>query len=143
MEPSQACFDLIKQFEGCKLDAYPDATGIATIGYGHTSPTCRLGDSITQDQAEAYLLRDVEKIAGQVAAMFTMQPEQCQFDALVCFAFNVGTGNLAGSTLLRKLKAGDIAGAADEFLRWDKAGGHVLAGLTRRREAERELFLMV
>lgn len=141
MQPSPACYDLIKRFEGLRLDAYQDVAGICTIGWGHTGKSVRMGDRIDESQAEAYLNADVTRTACQVLDLFTIQPTQNQLDALTCFAFNVGIGNLSTSTLLRKLKSGDIQGAANEFSKWVIAGGEPLPGLVARRQAERSLFL--
>ena len=143
MTPSKNCYDLIKEFEGCKLEAYPDpATGgePITIGVGHTGGI-KLGTTITQTQADEYLVSDVAHAANAINQMVSVDMTQGEFDALCSFAFNLGIGNLKSSTLLKKLNAGDKQGAADQFLVWNKAAGHVMAGLTRRREAERALFL--
>ena len=143
MIPSQNCYDLIKNFEGCELEAYPDpATGgePITIGYGHTGGV-KLGEVITQEQANEYLISDVKRFADAVNQMVTVPITQGEFDALCSFAFNLGIGNLRNSTLLRKLNSGNKDNAANQFLVWNMAGGRVMAGLTRRREAERTLFL--
>ena len=143
MTPSKNCYDLIKEFEGCKLEAYPDPATHGepiTIGVGHTGGI-KLGMTITQEQADEYLVSDVSHAANAVNQMVDENMTQGQFDALCSFAFNLGIGNLKNSTLLKKLNSGDIQGAADQFLVWYKAAGHVMAGLTRRREAERTLFL--
>ena len=143
MTPSQNCYDLIKEFEGCKLEAYPDPATHGepiTIGVGHTGGV-KLGDVITQEQADEYLVNDVAYSAKAVNQMVAVSITQGEFDALCSFAFNLGIGNLKNSTLLKKLNSGDIQGAADQFLVWNKAAGKVMAGLTRRREAERALFL--
>ena len=143
MIPSQNCYDLIKEFEGCKLEAYPDPATHGepiTIGVGHTGGV-KLGDVITQEQADEYLVNDVAHAANAVNQMVAVSITQGEFDALCSFAFNLGIGNLKNSTLLKKLNSGDIQGAADQFLVWNKAAGKVMAGLTRRREAERALFL--
>ena len=132
---------LTKQFEGCKLTAYQDSVGVWTIGYGHTGTFAVQGKTITQAFADQLLLADIAKFEAGVLKLVRAVINQNQFDALVDFSFNLGLGNLGSSTLLKKLNAGDIKGAAEEFLRWDKAGGKVLAGLTRRRKAERDLFL--
>jgi len=134
---------LTKEFEGCRLTAYQDSVGVWTIGYGHTGPDVRWpGQRITQEQAEGLLMKDIKRFEDGVNRYVTWPwINQNQFDALVDFAFNLGLGNLASSTLLKKINGGDLKGAAEEFLRWDKAGGKVLAGLTRRRKAERDLFL--
>ena len=135
---------LTEGFEGVRLAAYPDpATGGDpwTIGYGHTGPEVHSGMTITQEQAENYLMQDVAKAASDVNAKVTVEITQNEFDALVDFAFNCGCGNLNNSTLLKKLNAGDYEGAAQEFLKWDMAAGHHMAGLLRRRQAEELLFL--
>lgn len=126
------------------MKAYPDpATGgePITIGYGHTQPGLKLGVVWTQAQADAALEADLARFArGVWNAIGEKETTQNRFDALVSFAFNVGLGNLLSSTLLRKHVAGDYAGAADQFIRWNKAAGKVLNGLTRRREAEAKLY---
>lgn len=137
---NEAGLDLIKDFEGLRLDAYQDAVGIWTIGYGHTS-TAYPGQRITTAQATALLRQDVANFEDAVTRAVRVPITENQFAALVSFTYNVGSGALNSSTLLRKLNAGDTLGAANEFLRWNRAGGRVLAGLTRRREAERSLFL--
>ena len=139
MQISKAGLDLIKQFEGLYLKAYRCPAGVPTIGYGHTAGVA-MGQTITQQQADDYLRRDVRQFERAVARLVTVPLTQGQFDALVSFAFNLGEGALAQSTLLRLLNAGDYAGAAAQFERWNKAGGRVLPGLVRRRAAERALF---
>lgn len=139
MHISKAGLDLIKQFEGLYLQAYRCPAGVPTIGYGHTAGVA-MGQTITQQHADDYLRRDVRQFERAVARLVTVPLTQGQFDALVSFAFNLGEGALAQSTLLRLLNAGDYAGAAAQFDRWNKAGGRVLPGLVRRRAAERALF---
>lgn len=139
MKTSQAGIDLIKEFEGCELKAYRDAVGVLTIGYGHTMGVCE-GDEITEAIADIYLRTDL-KDAEQCVTNTGAQLSQFQFDALVSFTFNLGCGNLRKSTLLRKVLAGEYEDAAQEFLKWNMAGGRVLAGLARRREAERKMFM--
>ena len=131
---------LISQFEGCKLTSYQDSVGVWTVGYGHTTGV-KSGQHITQQQADNFLDEDIEKTRSKVISMLKIALNENQESALISLAFNIGTTALAKSTLLKKLNANDITGAADEFLRWNKAGGQVLKGLTRRREAERKLFL--
>lgn len=133
---------LTKRFEGCRLTAYKDSVGVLTIGYGSTGAHVTTGMALTQAQADTLLLRDIARFETGVNKLVTFSHlTQNQFDALVDFAFNLGLGNLASSTLLKCVNAGNLSQAADEFLRWDKAGGKVFAGLTRRRQAERSLFL--
>lgn len=152
MRINQEGLELIKKFEGLQLKAYKCPAGIWTIGYGHTGGPVggvKEGDLITKDQAEVLLQADllkfeegVMKIIRDKNEMFDPNPNE--FSALVCFAFNVGLGNLKKSTLMKKYLAGPTLDlAADEFLKWNKAGGKVLKGLTARRTAERELFLKV
>ncbi|EOG1837700.1 lysozyme [Enterobacter hormaechei] len=145
MQTSDKGIALIKQFEGCKLTAYQDSVGAWTIGYGWTKPVdgkpIRAGMTIKQETAERLLKTGLVSYESDVSRLVKVGLTQGQFDALVSFTYNLGARSLSTSTLLRKLNAGDYAGAADEFLRWNKAGGKVLNGLTRRREAERALFL--
>lgn len=140
-----AGLNLIKSFEGLKLTAYLDIVGVPTIGYGTTSGVSKADvDSkrtITEAEAESLLMKDVAKFEAGVERLVTSQINENQFSALVCFAYNVGLGSLEKSTLLRLLNAGDISAAGDQFLRWNKAGGKEVTGLTRRRQAERSLFL--
>jgi lysozyme len=134
---------LIKSFEGLKLRAYPDpASGGApwTIGFGTTKDVLP-GMIITRAQAEALLRRDLSRIEREVNRLVKVEINQNMFDALVSFAHNLGIGSLKRSTLLKKLNQGDLRGAADQLLRWNRARGRTMAGLTRRREAERDLFL--
>lgn len=131
---------LTEGFEGCDLKSYPDVRGIWTIGYGHTGADVVEGLVITQAQAEALLVSDVAAAAACVNHAVQVAITQDEFDALVDFTFNVGRGNFVTSTLLRKLNAGDIAGAAEQFGLWVHAGNAVVSGLVRRRAAEAELF---
>jgi len=140
LKMNAAGFSLIKLFEGLRLEAYQDSVGIWTIGYGHTAGV-KQGQIITSQEAENLLMKDIASTESGVRKLVPGSCTDNQFSALVCFAFNVGVGNLSKSTLLKKFKAGDIAGAADEFLNWNKAGGKVLPGLTNRRVAERQLFI--
>jgi len=133
---------VLEYFEGRENAAYPDpATGGDpwTIGVGHTGPEVFKGMVWTDALIDKALSADLQKFE-EGAQRLTGEIPQGQFDALVLFAFNVGLGNLLESTLLRKLRTGDAAGAAHEFERWDKAAGKSMKGLRRRRAAERELF---
>ena len=131
---------LIKSFEGMELEAYQDAVDVWTIGYGHTK-TVEPGMAITEAKAEALLRQDLEEFEEAVTEAVQVSINPNQFSALVSFCFNLGVGSLFQSTLLKLLNQGDFQGAADQFPRWNKAGGQVLEGLTRRRKAERALFL--
>ncbi|ECF6053861.1 TPA: lysozyme [Salmonella enterica subsp. enterica serovar Ball] len=132
--------NLIKEFEGLRLQAYKCPSDIWTIGYGHTAG---IGpdDVITEAQAISLLCQDVAASERAVNQYTHVLLTQNQFDALVSFVFNLGVGSFRTSTLLKKLNAGDYDGAAREFGRWIHAGGKALPGLVRRREAERALFL--
>ncbi|WP_435952723.1 lysozyme [Dryocola sp. BD626] len=145
MKISTDGINLIKQFEGCRLTAYQDSVGVWTIGYGWTQPVdgrpVSKGMAITQQKANELLSEGVVQYENGVTSLVSVPVNQNQFDALVDFAYNLGVNALKGSTLLRKLNASDYAGAANEFPKWNKAGGKELAGLTRRREAEKSLFL--
>ncbi|QHJ80311.1 MAG: hypothetical protein [Bacteriophage sp.] len=148
MQTSDKGLALIKQSEGFRGNAYPDpATGGKpyTIGNGTTvypsGMPVKLGDKVTEQQADSYLRNDVKKFEAAVSNAVKVKLTQGQFDALVSFTYNLGPANMASSTLIKKMNAGDVKGAADEFLRWNKAAGKVMAGLTTRRAAERALFL--
>ena len=143
MKLGPAGLALLKRFEGLELRPYKDTGGVDTVGYGHTAIAAELakvGLVLTEAQAE-YLLRldvaDAEEAVNGLGLALT----QNQFDALVCFTFNVGAAALRKSTLLRKLRAGDAKGAAAEFGRWTLCEKKVLPGLVRRRAAEKALFL--
>lgn len=138
---NDAGLKLLKSFEGCSLVAYKDIVGKWTIGFGHCDAKLSENDSITQEQADELLQKDLGHFEEEVRQILEVDVSENQFAALVCFAYNVGLGSLYHSHLLSKLNSGDISGAADEFLRWDRAGGVVVPGLLRRREAERNLFL--
>lgn len=137
---NQAGLELVKQFEGLRLSAYICPAGVPTIGYGSTKGV-KMGDCITKAEAEALLIQDLERFEKAVNKAVKVPLTANQFSALVCFAFNVGIGAFQDSTLLRVLNQSDYAAAANELLRWNKGGGKVLPGLTRRRQAERALFL--
>lgn len=140
MRTSQRGLSVIKSFEGLRLQAYQDSVGVWTIGYG-TTRGVKAGMKISKDQAERMLLNDVARFEPEVERLITAPLNQDQWDALISFTYNLGAANLESSTLRRLLNAGDYAAAAEQFTRWNKAGGQVLAGLTRRRVAERDLFL--
>jgi lysozyme len=137
---------LIKEFEGCHLDAYPDpGTGGDpwTIGWGSTGPGIRKGVKWTQAQADERLAQDVDRfLTGVFAAInkATVTPSPAELGAMTSLAYNIGLRAFEQSTLLRLYNAGNRAGAAAQFLRWNRAGGKVMRGLTRRREAEKALF---
>lgn len=140
MVPSSNCSAITKEFEGCKLKAYICPAGKLTIGYGHTGSDVTEGMEITQDRAEELLMQDLTVASKAVNSYVTHPINQNQFDALTDFTYNCGSGNFKSSTLLKLVNAGDFAGAALEFGKWNKGGGKVLDGLTRRRAAESALF---
>ena len=129
--------ELIKSFEGVRLGAYQDSVGVWTIGYGHTGGV-RPGQRITQAQADEFLRSDCQRFVNAVNKKVTVALNQNQFDALVSLSFNLGENGWKG--LLAKLNAGDYAGAQKAFLQYVHAGGKVLKGLVRRRQAESDLF---
>lgn len=143
---------VMHNFENCKLKAYPDPGSKNgepwTIGWGHTGPEVKPGLVWTQAQADAAFLEDLRRFERDVASLVKVPLTQGQFDALVSFAYNVGSDidadtiaeGLGDSTLLRKLNAGDYEGAAQEFKKWNKNDGKVMRGLIRRRAAEEALF---
>lgn len=142
MQTSENGFALIRKYEGLRLATYVCPGGKLTIGYGHTGPDVTTGKKIDEEEANALLVKDVQRFERAVNGLVTVPMTQGMFDALISFSFNLGVGSLKSSTLLKKLNAGNLTGAADEFLKWNKAGGKVLAGLSARRESERERFLV-
>lgn len=149
---SQNGLNLIMYYEGCVLTSYRDSVGILTIGYGHTGPDVYEGLSITQSYAETLLANDVKKFENILNYYVTSDINQHQFDALISFIYNVGPGEAGvkdglihlksgvNSSLLRDVNNGNFASAARDFLAWNRAGGMVLSGLTKRRTSESILF---
>ncbi len=136
---SESGFAIIKKFEGCRTTAYQCDAGKWTIGYGHTKGV-KEGDTCTQEQAEAWLAEDAQEVETAINSL-ALCLSQNQFDALVSLGFNIGTSALLGSTLIKKAKIDpDDTTIADEFLRWNKVGTTVVNGLTRRRQAEADLY---
>jgi lysozyme len=131
---------LIKRWEGCRQNAYLCPAKVWTIGYGHTK-TCKPGMVISLSEAERLLQQDLQVFEAAVSRLVTAPLSQNQFDALVSFSFNVGTGALADSTLLRLLNRKNYLEAAEQFKRWTKAGNVTLKGLVDRREEEYDLFM--
>lgn len=135
---------LIKEFEGFRAAAYICPAGVPTIGYGTTrinGNPVKIGLKITTTEADRFLEEDLKTFEDVVNNSVSAEINQNQFDALVCFVYNVGGANFKKSTLLKLVNNGNFTAAADQFLKWNKAGGKELPGLTRRRKAERELFL--
>jgi lysozyme len=139
LRTSARAIEHIKQHEGLHLKAYLCPAGVWSIGWGHTR-SVRKGQQITLQQARDFLDRDVADAERCILQNVTVELTQGQFDALVSFVFNLGCGSLRRSTLLRHLNAGAHQTASKEFTRWNKAGGRVLRGLVRRREAEQMMF---
>lgn len=137
--------DLIKKFEGLRLDAYICPAGVLTVGYGHTSaagaPAVKPGMLVSREEAERILKADIDTFEDGVEKLVAgVNLNTCQFDALVSLAFNIGLGAFKKSTLLKKVKAGEFDAVPAQFMRWNKAGGRELEGLTRRRRAEAALW---
>lgn len=139
MNISQNGIDLIKKFEGCRLEPYLCAANVLTIGYGHTKDVVE-NMRITEDTAESLLKDDLRVFEDDVIRLVEVPLLQNQFDALVSWTFNLGAGNLKTSTMLKVLNAGEYKNVPEQMKRWNKASGKVLEGLTRRREAEALLF---
>jgi len=139
MKTSKAGLDLIKHFEGCELKAYECAGGVLTWGWGHTRNVIENGE-ISQEKADELLIQDIEEIESQVESLVTVELNQHQWDAILSWTFNLGCGNLRSSTLLKVLNEGKYDKVSEQIVRWDKASGKVLAGLTRRRRCEAILF---
>ena len=139
MKPSQKCIDMVKHFEGFEDTAYLCPANVWTIGYGRTK-NVKEGDRITEPQAERDLQEELQEFGAQVLGVVDVSLLQNEFDALTSWTYNLGVGNLSSSTLLKKLNAGDKDSVPSEMLRWNKAAGKVLAGLTTRRQAEADLW---
>lgn len=136
--------ELLKKFEGLRLTAYKDSVGVWTIGYGHTSmagaPKVRAGMKISQAKAEEILRRDLKKYEDAVLSGLRVTVSQPMFDAMVSLCYNIGPANFKKSSVLRLTNNGRLHEAADKFALWNRAGGRVLRGLTRRRSAEADLY---
>ncbi|MDB4343330.1 lysozyme [bacterium] len=139
MKISVEGLSLIKKFEGLELNAYQCAAGVWTIGYGHTKGVFE-GQKITKAEADEMLVLEMEEYEKAVNDAVTISIDQCMFDALVSWTYNLGPSNLNASTMLKVLNSGNYDGVPEQIKRWNKAGGKVLEGLIRRREAEALLF---
>ena len=140
MKTSAEGLSLIKKFEGCELYAYQCSAGVWTIGYGHTKDV-EPGMQITKEDAEEMLVEELHEYESYINDFVTAPLSQNQFDALVSWVYNLGPANLKSSTMLKVLNAGKYEDVPAQMKRWNKAGGKVLEGLIRRREAESLLFL--
>lgn len=145
MQMTEEGFALIRRFEGFRAEAYRCPADVWTIGYGHTAaagpPIVAGGMTISREQADDILRRDVARFARDVAAVLRVTLSDQQFSALVSFAYNVGIGNFRKSSVLAACNGGDLAAAPRRLQLWNKAKGRVLPGLVKRRAAEAELFL--
>ena len=139
MNISNEGISLIKKFEGCELEAYQDAVGVWTIGYGHTK-NVKEGMTVSKEQADNMLLNELDEYCEHVEKAVTVDLKQCEFDALVSWTYNLGPTNLNNSTMLKVLNNKEYDDVPAQIKRWNKAGGKVLQGLIRRREAEALLF---
>jgi|TARA_R110001583_G_scaffold7687_4_gene37743 lysozyme len=139
MTPSNDCIDMVKHFEGFKAVAYLCPANVWTIGYGRTK-NVKDGDITSMPQATRDLEEELVEFGDQVHRVVDVELSQNEFDALTSWTYNLGVGNLQSSTLLKKLNAGDKDSVPSEMLRWNKAAGKVLAGLTTRRQAEADLW---
>lgn len=139
MKASEKGLALIRSFEGLRLLAYKCPAGVPTIGYG-TTKGIKMGDTVTKAEAEELLRLDVQRFVDHIAALVTVPLNQNHIDALAALVYNIGPSAFAKSTLLKYLNAGLYKDAADQFLRWNRAANNVVAGLTRRRVAEKALF---
>ena len=141
---SEAGKQFIKQWEQCRLHAYPDpGTGGApwTCGWGSTGSDISNTTQWSQGQADARFESEISVLQYKMEDLIQVAMTQNEFDSCASISFNIGIGNFRSSTLLRKLNAGDKDGCSAEFLRWNRAAGKVMAGLVRRRKAEHDLFL--
>ena len=141
MKISQSGIDKIKRHEALRLEPYQDEGGKWTIGYGHLLRSGEWYDRITEEKAEELLRQDLATAENAVKQLVKVPISQNQHDALVSFVFNIGVTAFSKSTLLRKLNAGDAAGAANEFSRWKYVQGQVSTILIARRKREQLLFL--
>jgi lysozyme len=139
MTVSIAGIRFLEALEGFRANAYLDSGGVPTIGYGWTVGV-KMGDTCTQEEAEEWLIREVQKIAGFLENCVKVSLKQSQVDALASFIYNVGRGAFMNSTMLKMLNKGEFEGAANEFGKWNHVAGKVNEGLSNRRRAERILF---
>ena len=140
MKISEAGLELIKSYEKCRLEAFrPTPKDVPTIGWGHTKGVM-MGDTCTQEEADAWLLDDLLDAENCIRSAISLPLTDGEYSALVSLVYNIGCHAFRGSTLLRCILDGNLDGARDQFARWNKQKGEVLAGLTARREAEAELW---
>ena len=139
MKISENGLELIKKFEGCETTAYQDSVGVWTIGFGHTKGV-EEGQTCSIEDAESMLADEMDEYEGYINNMVKVELQQHEFDALVAWVYNLGPTNLGESTMLKVLNEGQFDRVPDEMNRWTRAGGKILEGLVRRRQAESLMF---
>jgi len=139
MKISEDGLELIKKFEGCETSAYQDSVGVWTIGFGHTKGV-EEGQTCSIEDAESMLADEMDEYEGYINNMVKVDLQQHEFDALVAWVYNLGPTNLGESTMLKVLNGGQFDRVPDEMNRWTRAGGEILEGLVRRRQAESLMF---
>ena len=139
MKISEDGLELIKKFEGCETTAYQDSVGVWTIGFGHTKGV-EEGQTCSIEDAESMLADEMDEYEGYINNMVKVDLQQHEFDALVAWVYNLGPTNLGESTMLKVLNGGQFDRVPDEMNRWTRAGGEILEGLVRRRQAESSMF---
>ena len=139
MKISEDGLELIKKFEGCETTAYQDSVGVWTIGFGHTKGV-EEGQTCSIEDAESMLADEMDEYEGYINNMVKVELQQHEFDALVAWVYNLGPTNLGESTMLKVLNGGQFDRVPDEMNRWTRAGGEILKGLVRRRQAESLMF---
>ena len=139
MKISENGLELIKKFEGCETTAYQDSVGVWTIGFGHTKGV-EEGQPCSIEDAESMLADEMDEYEGYINNMVKVELQQHEFDALVAWVYNLGPTNLGESTMLKVLNGGQFDRVPDEMNRWTRAGGEILEGLVRRRQAESLMF---
>ena len=139
MKISEDGLELIKKFEGCETTAYQDSVGVWTIGFGHTKGV-EEGQTCSIEDAESMLADEMDEYEGYINNMVKVELQQHEFDSLVAWVYNLGPTNLSESTMLKVLNGGQFDRVPDEMNRWTRAGGEILEGLVRRRQAESLMF---
>ena len=139
MKISEDGLELIKKFEGCETSAYQDSVGVWTIGFGHTKGV-EEGQTCSIEDAESMLADEMDEYEGYINNMVKVELQQHEFDSLVAWVYNLGPTNLSESTMLKVLNGGQFDRVPDEMNRWTRAGGEILEGLVRRRQAESLMF---
>ena len=139
MKISEDGLELIKKFEGCETSAYQDSVGVWTIGFGHTKGV-EEGQPCSIEDAESMLADEMDEYEGYINNMVKVELQQHEFDSLVAWVYNLGPTNLSESTMLKVLNGGQFDRVPDEMNRWTRAGGEILEGLVRRRQAESLMF---